>query len=111
MAKLRFFFKLLIIFFILFNSIESFGQKYSIDDQKNMKTTKIRTRKTKTDRSIEKKLRKEDQKKKKRIKKGKNFIKKYNKNVSGGGKEINKKDKVYRRMRRSQREAKKNREK
>src|SRR5574344_1369831 len=100
----------LITFFILICCTnECFSQKYSIDNEKNMKTSRRYFRKTKEDRIAIKKDKAEKKKKKKAERARKKYLKKYNKKVRGGDSEINKKKKVYKRMKKSQREAKKNR--
>jgi hypothetical protein len=107
--------KIFIIVSFLFILLSSgvFSQKYSIDNERNMKSRKVKKQKLSREEryviKLQKKQNKQEvQKKKKNEKLYKNAVKKYNKNVGGSGREVVNQEKVYKRMKQNKKAARKN---
>lgn len=114
MAKLRKIFQLVTLLIFILLPVITFSQsKYSIDNEKNMKSQKTKhyrpSREEKVVMKIEKAQQKKEKKKERKDRRlHKKAVKKHNKKINGSDNDLVGGKKTYRRMRKSKREARKN---
>jgi len=114
MTKLKYFFKLITVLLLLIFSLQGFSQSgRGIDDENYMKKQKTRHYRPSPEERKVMKIEKAQEKKKKKQKRKdyrlhKRAVRKHNKIINGGGRDIVDGKKTYKRMKKSKRTAKKN---